>query len=127
MYFLRKSENSTKGFKMPKFGNKLIDAAKFVLAFIIIPQLTVLSLFAIIYTQMTTPEDLAFMQKYEEGAYTYFSMMAELIFLIIFIAGGPLIKYFYRNKTLPTWKYYTILTVMYIVAFIIGTVYTIVM
>ena len=112
---------------MPKFGKRLIDAAKFVLAFIIIPQLTVLSLFAIIYTQMTTPEDLALMQKYEEGVYVYLSMMAELIFLIIFIAGGPLIKYFYRNKTLPTWKYYTILTVMYIVAFIIGTVYTIVM
>lgn len=111
---------------MPKFRNKLVDVVKFVSAFIIIPQLTVLSLFAIIYTQMTTPEDLAFMQKYEEGAYTYFSMMAEFIFLIIFIAGGPLIKYFYKNKTLPSWKYYTILTVMYIVAFIIGTVYTIV-
>lgn len=112
---------------MPKFGNKLIDAAKFVLAFIIIPQLAVLSLFTIIYIQMTTPEDLVFMQKYEEGAYVYFSMMAELIFLIIFIAGGPLIKYFYRNRTLPSWKYYTILTVMYIIAFIVGTVYTIVM
>ena len=112
---------------MPKFGKKLIDATKFVLAFVIVPQLAVLSLFAVIYTQMTTPEDLAFMQKYEEGVYVYFSMMAELIFLIIFIAGGPLIKYFYRNHTLPSWKYYTILTVMYIVAFIIGTVYTIVM
>ena len=112
---------------MPKFRNKFINAAKFVLAFVIVPQLAVLSLFAIIYTQMTTPEDLAFMQKYEESAYVYFSMMAELIFLIIFITGGPLIKYFYRKKTLPTWKYYTILTVMYIVAFIIGTVYTIVM
>ncbi len=112
---------------MPKFGSKFIDAAKFVLAFVIVPQLAVLSLFAVIYIQMTTPEDLAFMQKYEEGAYTYFSMMAELIFLVIFIAGGPLIKYFYRDKTLPSWKYYTILTVMYIVAFILGTVYTIVM
>ena len=112
---------------MPKFGKKLTDVIKFALAFIIIPQLTVLSLFAIIYTQMTTSEDLTFMQNYGEGAYTYFSIMAELIFLIIFIAGGPLIKYFYKNKTLPSWKYYTILTVMYIVAFIIGTVYTIVM
>ena len=112
---------------MPKFGKKIIDVAKFVLAFIIIPQLTVLSLFFFFFTQMTTTEDLAFMQKYEEGAYTYFSMMAELIFLIIFIAGGPLIKYFYRNKTLPTWKYYTILTAMYVVAFLFGVVYTIVM
>ena len=112
---------------MPKFGKKLIDVAKFVLALFIVPQLAVLSLFAIIYTQMTTSEDLAFMQKYEEGAYTYFSVMAELIFLVIFIAGGPLIKYFYKNKTLPSWKYYTILMVMYIVVFILGTVYTIVM
>ena len=81
----KQSGNSLKGFEMTKFGSKLIDAAKFVLAFIIIPQLAVLSLFAIIYTQMTTPEDLVFMQKYEEGAYVYFSMMAELIFLIILI------------------------------------------
>ena len=127
MNIYKQSGNSVKGGRMPKFRNKFINAAKFVLAFVIVPQLAVLSLFAIIYTQMTTPQDLAFMQKYEEGAYVYFSMMAELIFLIIFITGGPLIKYFYRNKTLPTWKYYTILTVMYIVAFINGTVYTIVM
>lgn len=112
---------------MPKFGKKIIDAIKFILAFIIVPQLAVISFFAIIYTQLTTPEDLAFMQKYEEGAYTYFSIMAELIFLIIFIAGGPLIKYFYKNNTLTSWKYYAILTVVYIGAFIIGTVYTIVM
>jgi len=123
----KQNGSSVEGFIMPKFGKKLTDVIKFALAFIIIPQLTVLSLFAIIYTQMTTSEDLTFMQNYGEGAYTYFSIMAELIFLIIFIAGGPLIKYFYKNKTLPSWKYYTILTVMYIVAFIIGTVYTIVM
>ena len=127
MNIYKQSGNNTKGFKMPKFGKKLIDVAKFVLALFIVPQLAVLSLFAIIYTQMTTSEDLAFMQKYEEGAYTYFSVMAELIFLVIFIAGGPLIKYFYKNKTLPSWKYYTILMVMYIVVFILGTVYTIVM
>lgn len=112
---------------MPKFGSKLIDVAKFVLTLFIVPQLAVLSLFAVIYTQMSTPEDLAFMQKYGEGAYTYFSMMAELIFLIIFITGGPLIKYFYKNKKLTSWKYYTILTIVYIVAFILGIIYTIVM
>lgn len=112
---------------MPKFEKKLVDVVKFVLAIIIVPQLTVLSLLAFIYTQMTTPEDLAFMQKYEERAYAYFSMMAELIFLIVFIVGGPLIKYLYRNDTLTSWKYYTILVVMYIVAFIFGVVCTMVM
>ena len=100
----KQSGNSLKGFEMPKFGSKLIDAIKFWIYWIIIVTLTIGLFFAFLENTPFEGDDLEFYLKNKETLRYNFRIFAVISFVLTYILANLLINRFYKNKTLSSGK-----------------------
>lgn len=89
---------------MPKFGNKLIDVAKFWIYWIIIVTVTIGLFFALMENAHFEGQDLEFYLKNKETLRYNFQIFAIISFVLTYILANPLINRFYKNKTLSFGK-----------------------
>ena len=89
---------------MPKFGNKLIDVAKFWIYWIIIVTVTIGLFFALMENAHFEGQDLEFYLKNKETLRYNFRIFAIISFVLTYILANPLINRFYKNKTLSFGK-----------------------
>ena len=100
----KQSGNSAKGVIMPKFGNKLIDAAKFWIYWIIIVTLTIGLFFAFLENTPFEGDDLEFYLKKKETLRYNFRIFAVISFVLTYVLANPLINRLYKNNTLSFGK-----------------------
>ncbi len=89
---------------MPKFGNKLIDVAKFWIYWIIIVTVTIGLFFALMENAHFEGQDLEFYLKNKETLRYNFRIFAIISFVLTYILANPLINRFYKKKTLSFGK-----------------------
>lgn len=109
---------------MQKFLHRLFKILKFGLGLVVIPQATVIIFLLIGYSAIETPEELALWNERWYGAYIYYSRLAGLMYLITFLAGESLLRYFYKEKKLSRLKSYLLLATIYLFLFIAGILLT---
>ena len=110
-----------KGWFMPKFGNKLIDVAKFWLYWIIVVTLTTGLFFAFLENTPFEGDDLKFYLKNKETLRYNFRIFAVISFVLAYILANPLINRFYKNKTLSSGKRLLWQTLIYFLILIVIT------
>jgi len=89
---------------MPKFGNKLIDAIKFWIYWIIVVTLTIGLFFALMENANFEGKDLEFYLRNKETLRYNFRIFAVISFVLTYLLANPLINRFYKNKTLSFGK-----------------------
>ena len=109
----KQSGNNTKGYKMPKFENKLIDAIKFWIYWIIVVTLTIGLFFALMENANFEGKDLEFYLRNKETLRYNFRIFAVISFVLTYILVNPLINRFYKNKTLSFGKHLLWQTLIY--------------
>ena len=85
---------------MPKFGNKLIDVAKFWIYWIIVVTLTIGLFFALMENANFEGKDLEFYLRNKETLRYNFRIFAVISFVLTYILVNPLINRFYKNSDL---------------------------
>ncbi len=116
------SGNSTKGLEMPKFGDKLINVAKFWVYWIIVVTLTIGLFFALMENAHFEGKDLEFYLEHKEILRYNFWILAVISFVLSYIVANPLINRFYKNKTLSFGKRLLWQTLIYFLILIVITV-----
>ena len=89
---------------MPKFGNKLIDVAKFWIYWIIVVTLTIGLFFALLENAHFEGKDLEFYLEHKETLRYNFWIFAVISFVLTYLLANPLINRFYKNKILSFGK-----------------------
>lgn len=89
---------------MPKFGNKLIDVAKFWIYWIIVVTLTIGLFFALLENAHFEGKDLEFYLEHKETLRYNFRIFAVISFVLTYLLANRLINRFYKNKTLSFGK-----------------------
>lgn len=107
---------------MPKFGNKLVDVAKFWIYWIIIVTLTIGLFFALLENAHFEGKDLEFYLEHKNTLRYNFRIFAVISFVLTYILANPLINRFYQNKTLSSGKRLLWQTFVYFLILIVITV-----
>ena len=89
---------------MPKFENKLIDAIKFWIYWIIVITLTLGLFFALMENANFEGKDLDFHLINKETLRYNFRIFAVISFVLTYLLANPLINRFYKNKALSSGK-----------------------
>ena len=85
---------------MLKFGNKLIDVAKFWVYWIIVVTLTIGLFFAFLENTPFEGNDLNFYLEHKKTLRYNFRIFAVISFVLTYLLANPLINRFYIGKTL---------------------------
>ena len=89
---------------MPKFGNKLIDAIKFWIYWIIVVTLTIWLFFALMENANFEGKDLEFYLEHKETLRYNVRLFSVVSFVLTYILANPLINRFCQNNTLSFGK-----------------------
>ncbi len=106
---------------MSKLGNKLIDAVKFWIYWIIIVTLTIGLFFALMENAHFEGKDLEFYLENKETLRYNFRIFAVISFVLAYILANPLINRFYKNKTISFGKRFLWQTLIYFLILIVIT------
>lgn len=89
---------------MPKFGNKLIDVAKFWIYWIIVVTLTIGLFFVLLENAHFEGKDLEFYLRNKDTLRYNCWIFAVISFVLTYVLANPLINRFYKNNTLSFGK-----------------------
>jgi hypothetical protein len=89
---------------MLKFGNKLIDVAKFWIYWIIVVTLTIGLFFALLENAHFEGEDMKFYLAHKDTLRYNCWVFAVISFVLTYVLANPLINRLYKNNTLSFGK-----------------------